>query len=1643
MKRQMSDRPKRNLRYDFKQYNTDGRKVPLQTEVRESESSGEESFQTAGKSITSSENTSEMESSGDDTVKVADAATQTPPSRRNKKAPATTESPHQLAMPLIPDPAPRPNPQGVARLPAPAGHLLNPATRPRPPPPPRLPTITPHREQILEKYPSVLAALKRLTDSGGTTDIELNILAKVLSRCDSQERAQKIVDDRLSETTEETDTRRYSTEESKKLDLVQKAISTQARSQSDQEGVCHTVKGDTQNVKQKLLQVSQNLENLGEFSVQKTMKYNHLTNQKLGIGRKSQQLLYGLRMSYEKVAEEDEDTETLATDTDQETLQEAFEVMETLIYASPDLGRDAYVAGELAAKRAMFAIADIEKPGVPLSFIKRQVTRVEQAIRETHAGYRNLKVTSSDTVSEQVKADIKSTRNHLTAFLKSVTAKLGPSEGPEFGPVLQTHPESVEHNENKFEHLKTRMKAAEQAICQKMEGCSLDQLSTKKQVIDYKSTVLPSIKLKITAYEQVRAEFAADTAVSSRLTDNQLLQLKELDSALMKTEKLAQEWENKLTELVGDKEIDLVPSGNKLPPMDPGVFTGYGSTTDIFDFLDEVDRVLAADMADDAKANFLYGNCLSKEVKALVTNCKTSYTEMCKVLKFEFGEILRLVQSRMAIVEAIKCKGTTPEAKVEYWSALTRVLENLKRTVTRHDNGDGKFYAEVYHISTVSTITKSTGYHDIIFDYIHKHQQDYTETMTNEQRYDLIVKYANSRIEREKMDINCAPKHRKQAEPTGKHVKLNVLESEEFSLETETLGSSPEASPVRQQRTRSPPYYRQPVGSARLPVGARMLTTQQQKNQPSPYASPTSDGDMSPRTASRLRRTKRLRKKKREAATEGVANFVRQAAAAGVDTPCFVCTDLRDKHSIHDCDKFMSTPSEVRFRRYEDALVCRLCLSSKCVDEWLALPDTADTQRLVCVNKKPEMECKMCRKGNAKGNVIEMSSWLCITHSTYLQKVREDFMDRVKRRNPAMKATQLPRFLTMHLEEASGEEVVLELGRNTSNPSPHHQVAKNMVVDLRSGEIISEHNVEIVPEPDSPATHYLQQLNIAGRRTLVLFDSGATTSAITMECAKALGLPQISGEQSSVIVAGETRMDGKGKYTLSLGPSEGKYYQLGLIGVDVIAGPVEEVNMSLIESKVRSYDITRGNFLINDKFPEKVGGAVIDIVIGLKTAYLLPEELYTTRSGIIISRSKLIDETGSTVIIAGNLDLMKSTPTSQERLDSPVRLNIITGENNNCSNEDDVSVIDNETDYLWDYSFQSLSTNTGQWPENGEYCETVNKDDYGNKVAATCAPSHTENNAAWIMLMYVVSAFFCFVAMIMALYRWGGRLQENNVAKVEVKMDALGGMRMGLIKLRNKVRGLKLQKTQQKAEIQAAFQRGSDSIRPIDRLLNEEARQYFEAKSRVPPKGSESIRPIEAYNLRTGSGVLNEEAEDAGLHNMAAFLREPENIWPSATEPRIVIEDTTVLGLSFNTRIRGTGSTSLNPAHHGMCAYDLEEEAAEDARQLLQHLPFYVRVGCTICLGQADKSDEKLVRYAFRHHIGATNTYADDLFFGWHSPEELRGFILQRAEDHTASNHYDYHPCRGEHCNHGVRINSWSSAPCEARNPFEDNVPWP
>ncbi len=188
---------------------------------------------------------------------------------------------------------------------------------------------------------------------------------------------------------------------------------------------------------------------------------------------------------------------------------------------------------------------------------------------------------------------------------------------------------------------------------------------------------------------------------------------------------------------------------------------------------------------------------------------------------------------------------------------------------------------------------------------------------------------------------------------------------------------------------------------------------------------------------------------------------------------------------------------------------------------------------------------------------------------------------------------------------------------------------KSLVYNTQTGKTRAVNiNDRIVSTPTECACYVMQQLNIAGRRVLAFYVSGANSNIVEYDLARDAGFHQIGFQTVSFNVAGGGSVRSSyGQFSAILGPDvNGNIHDIECQAVDQITGTFR------LEDVITEAKATVGSHHV---FPHEIGGAPVKLLIGIRSTQLAPVLKFTLPSGLCVYDSKFCDVYGATLCFGG------------------------------------------------------------------------------------------------------------------------------------------------------------------------------------------------------------------------------------------------------------------------------------------------------------------------------------------------------------------------------------------------------------------------
>ncbi len=189
---------------------------------------------------------------------------------------------------------------------------------------------------------------------------------------------------------------------------------------------------------------------------------------------------------------------------------------------------------------------------------------------------------------------------------------------------------------------------------------------------------------------------------------------------------------------------------------------------------------------------------------------------------------------------------------------------------------------------------------------------------------------------------------------------------------------------------------------------------------------------------------------------------------------------------------------------------------------------------------------------------------------------------------------------------------------------------KSLVYNTQTGKTRAVNITDrVVSTPSECPCYVMQQLNIAGRRVLAFYDSGANSSIVQYDLARDAGFHQIGFQTVSLNVAGGGSVRSSyGQFSAILGPDvNGNIHAIECQVVDQITGTFPTFRLDDIIMEARA---TIGAHHV---FPQEIGGAPVKLLIGIRSTQLAPVLKFTLPSGLCVYETKFRDVYGATLCL--------------------------------------------------------------------------------------------------------------------------------------------------------------------------------------------------------------------------------------------------------------------------------------------------------------------------------------------------------------------------------------------------------------------------
>ena len=315
------------------------------------------------------------------------------------------------------------------------------------------------------------------------------------------------------------------------------------------------------------------------------------------------------------------------------------------------------------------------------------------------------------------------------------------------------------------------------------------------------------------------------------------------------------------------------------------------------------------------------------------------------------------------------------------------------------------------------------------------------------------------------------------------------------------------------------------------------------------------------------------------------------------------------------CQTFLQMKPDIRNKMADEKKVCKVCLLYKC--------KLQSKKGCLLKNILPKaIICKQCENCNVL---------LCSSHNHDNPDVRKAISEFL----PGFsKNTEIELMMVGKFMKISG----------TDSPIPKR--INPFAMNVNTGEKIAKSEIQFKINADSsdkPCIYPMQYLNINGRPVLTLFDTGAMGACIKGSLAEELDLTIVdSREQSFTVAGGGVVKTSYPLYQLVLGPSDRDEFEaFKLLGMERISSKIQEVDLTEIGNRVRKQLVSFPE--AKSLYPEKIGGAELELIVGIRQANIFPTREYVFPDGLQIWRSPLKDIFGSNLIFCGTYEAIHNS----------------------------------------------------------------------------------------------------------------------------------------------------------------------------------------------------------------------------------------------------------------------------------------------------------------------------------------------------------------------------------------------------------------
>ena len=337
---------------------------------------------------------------------------------------------------------------------------------------------------------------------------------------------------------------------------------------------------------------------------------------------------------------------------------------------------------------------------------------------------------------------------------------------------------------------------------------------------------------------------------------------------------------------------------------------------------------------------------------------------------------------------------------------------------------------------------------------------------------------------------------------------------------------------------------------------------------------------------------------------------------------CFMHDEIKKKVRdcpMGQCPNFLNASPEARQMKVDQFGLCRTCFLYKCYKKQTNGKCLYKSQLPVLVI------CQACATENSEDcNVL-----LCSSHKNDSPQVRQ----------------ALSKFIAGYDDSSYIKINMFNINKLNADIAKSKPNSDGKVYNVENGNIIDEKEVlhKVNQEPKDDSLYILQQWIINGQEATVLYDTGASTSAVQGEFATKVGFNVLDPRSQCISVAGgATVQTGYGVFAATVGPTEeGTWHRVNLLGMTQITSRVPRFELETLVNECKRE--LSSSPIAKETFPLSVGGDEVKIIIGVSESALMPRLITILPNGLQVYRAAVRDKYGSNIILAGPHHLITET----------------------------------------------------------------------------------------------------------------------------------------------------------------------------------------------------------------------------------------------------------------------------------------------------------------------------------------------------------------------------------------------------------------